>query len=54
MFIELPYFQKEFPTLGQDGVNKDPDKNDQLEGGDPNVNPQEMAHQQKMSKCFQF
>lgn len=46
---DSPYFQKEFPTLGKEDLNKDPDKKDQSEEGEPNVNLQAMAHQQALN-----
>lgn len=40
-FLDSPYFQKEFPTLGQDGEFMDSEKGG-VEGGDRNANRQAM------------
>ena len=40
--LDSPYFQREFPTLGQEGANKREASGE----GDQNVNPQGTAPQQ--------
>ena len=49
-FLDSPYFQKEFPTLGQDGEPRDLEKGE-AEGGDQNANRQAMAHPMMSKFC---